>query len=215
MTQTIDFRFEALFLLLVAASLVSLVTVIVMAIAKRGRTAMKVLKTLGIVWGVYLAVVLIVAAATPQRVIPVGHDLCWDEMCFAVTNVKTAAQLDSSTAPVRADGTFYVVTVRVSSRARGRAQSERGLRAQLWSQQHTYPISEKGQAAWDAGHPESSALTTRVAPGQAIFSDQVFDVPAQSSDFGVLLTNGFTPGYFVIGECPLFHKPTILRISPE
>jgi hypothetical protein len=215
MTQAVDFRFEILFLLLVAITFVTLIVVIGMALATRSCTAKKLLKTLGIGWGVYLAIVLVVAAVTPQRVIPMNHDLCFDEMCFAVVNLQTASQLGPPGQSVRADGTFYIVTVRASSRARGRAQSEHGLHALLWSTGNTYQVSTKGQAAWDAAHPENAALTVRLRPGEAALSDQVFDVPALSRDFGVVLTNGFTPGLFIIGECPLLHKPTILRVSPD
>jgi len=215
MTQAVDFRFEILFLLLVAITLVTLVVAIGMAIAKRSSTAKKLLMILGIGWGAYLAIVLVVAAATPQRVIPMNHDLCFDEMCFAVVNVQTASQLGPPSQPVRADGAFYIVTVRASSRARGRAQSEHGLRALLWSPGKTFDVSANGQAAWDTAHPENVALTVRLRPGEAALSDQVFDVLTQSPELGVVLTNGFTPGFFVIGECPLLHKPTIFRVSPD
>ena len=215
MTQTIDFRFEILFLLGVAATLVTLLVVIGMALARRGSTAKKLLKILGISWGAYLAVVLAVAATRPQLVIPMNHDLCFDEMCFAVVNVQTATELGPASQPVRADGIFYIVTVRASSHARGRAQKENGLFARLWSPQRTYAVSAKGQAAWEAAHPENAPLITRLAPGQAVFSEQVFDLPAPATGLGLVLSNGFGPGYFVIGECPLLHKPTILRLSAE
>ena len=213
MTQTIDFRFELLFLFFVAVTLVALIASLAMALAKRGAAGRKLLKALGIGWCCYLAIVLLVAATRPQLRIPMNQDLCFDEMCFAVVNVQTASQLGPAYQPVRANGTFYVVSVRASSHARGRAQRENGLHALLWSPTGTHRVSAAGQAAWDAAHAENMALTTRLAPGQSVLSDQVFDVPATSSDSGLILTNGFGPGYFVIGECPLLHKPTILLIS--
>lgn len=215
MTQAVDFRFELLFLLLVATTFATFAVVMGMTLAKRGCAAKRVLKFLGIGWGVYLAIVLAVAAATPQRVIALNHDICIDEMCFAVVNVDKASQLGPANHPVRADGTFLIVTVRVTSRARGRTQSEQGLRALLWSPQATFPVSANGQAAWNATHAENAALTVRLRPGETNFSNQVFDVPVGSRDLGLALTHGFGPGYFVIGECPLLHKPTILRVSTE
>lgn len=212
MTQTIDFRFELLFLLCVAVTAITLIAAIVWALARRSCTAKKLLKGLAIGWGAYLAIVLVVAAATPQLVIPANHDLCFDEMCFATVNLQTATQLGPPAQPIRADGTFYIVTVRASSHARGRAQSELGLGAVLWSPQRTYAISPQGQAAWNAMHPDNAALTARLAPGQSVLSQQVFDVPAQTGELALVFTHGFTPGYLVIGECPLLHKPTILRL---
>jgi hypothetical protein len=215
MTQTIDFRFELLFLLLVALTLVALVSAAVMALAGRGAASLHLLKALGIGWACYLAVVLLVAAATPQLVISMNHDLCFDDMCFAVVDVQTASQLGPASQPVRAGGTFRIVTVRVSNRARGRTMAELGLRARLWSPRRTYAVSTTGQAAWDATHPENAVLTARLAPGQSVLSDRVFDVPASDGDLGVVLTNGFGPGYFVIGESPILHKPTILALPTQ
>ncbi len=212
MTQTIDFRFELLFLFLVAVTVVALIFALASAISRRGSAPLRLLKALGAVWACYLAIVLVVAAVTPQLVIPPNHDLCFDEMCFAVVNLQTARQLGPANQPVRADGTFYIVTVRASSHARGRAQKENGLYATLWSPGQTYPVSAKGQAAWDAAHPENAALTVRLRPGEAALSDQVFDVPAPPGDLGLTLSNGFGPGYFIIGERPLLHKPTILKL---
>lgn len=213
MTQAVNWPFELLFLFCVLISLICLITAVVLALRARRHGAKRLLVGLGTGWVAYLVVVFVVAAATPQRVIPMDRDLCFDEMCFAVINVQTASELGSVSTRRGANGMFYIVRVRIRSRARGRAQSENGLRARLWSPYGEYEISPAGQSAWNAAHPESVALTARLRPGQSVFSDQVFEVPARATDFGLVLSNGFTPSFFVIGECPLFHKPTVLRSS--
>lgn len=210
MTQTVDFRFELLFVFCVLISLISLITAVVLKFRGRRAASIRLLKALGIGWAAYLSIVFVVSAATPQRIVPMYQDLCFDEMCFAVVNVQTVPHIEA----VRASGMFYIVTVRVSSHARGRPQRERGLRARLWSPRHEYQISAAGQSAWETAHAQTVALTTRLLPGQSVLSDQVFDVPKQAREVGLVLSNGFTPGYFVIGECSLFHKPTIFRLSP-
>jgi hypothetical protein len=209
MTQTIDFRFEALFLLLALTSLVLLLVAIVLKTRAHGSVAKRLLTLLGVGWCVYLSIVFIVAAATPQIVVNPRQDLCFDEMCFAVTNVQTADRLSPS---IQSGGTFYVVTVRVINHARGRAMKENGLRAVLRAAHDTYEVTPVGQAAWDQLHPRNVPLTAFLQPQQGVLSDQVFDVPKAAGDLGLVLSNGFTPGYFVIGESPLFHKPTILRL---
>jgi hypothetical protein len=212
--QTIDFRFEILFLFGVLVSAICLVTALGLLILSRRSAAKRLLIGLGIGWAAYLSIVFIVAAATPQRVVPMHKDLCFDEMCFAVVNVQTVSSLGANIRPARATDIFYIVTVRVSSRARGRPQSERGLRAYLWSSGRCFEPSPRGQSEWQATHPETSAaLTTRVSPGQSILSDQLFEVPEPATNLGLVLNHGFTPGYFVIGECPLFHKPTVFQLS--
>lgn len=213
MIQTVDFRFELLFLFCVLISLICLITALVLVLRARRRTAKRLLKILGAGWVGYLLIVFLAAAASPQQIVPLRQNLCLDEMCFAVVNVQTAPQLGARSQPVQANGIFYIVTVRMSSHARGRAQSENGVRALLWSPNREYEISPRGQSAWEAAHPESVALTTRLRAGQSMLSDQVFDIPARARALGLVVTNGFGPGYFVIGECPLFHEPTIMRLA--
>jgi hypothetical protein len=209
MTQVIDFRFELLFLFCVASSLILLLAAFVLKLRGRRTATKRLFLGLGICWIAYLSTVVLVAATAPQRVIPRNQDLCSDEMCFAVVNLRTVSQIGNA----RANGIFYIVTMRVSNHGRGRAQSEQGLFARLWSPSQEYRESPGGQSAWDAAHTQNVSLTTHVQPGQSVLSEQVFDVPIGASDPGLVLSNGFTPGYFVIGECPLFHKPTIMLLN--
>lgn len=204
--------FELLFLFCVLISLISLVAAFALAVCARRSAAKRLLMFLGIGWALYLSVVFLVSALTPQRIIPMNQDLCLDEMCFAVVKVQTSSQLGPGNRQTRANGIFHIVTVRVTSQARRRVQREGGLRALLWSPDGEYQISPAGQRAWEEVHAETRALTTRLAPGESVFSDQVFDVPPQATNLSLVLSHGLTPGYFVIGECPLFHKPTILRL---
>lgn len=153
-------------------------------------------------------------AARPQRTIPVGQELCFDEMCFSVVNVQVVLQLGPASQPVKADGRFYVITVRVSSHSRGRVQSEGGLRALLWNSGNYYEVSSGGQRAWESVNGKTAKLTARLQPGESVESVQVFDLPQEASAPGLALSHGFTPGYFIIGECPLFHKPRTLKLTP-
>ena len=208
--------FELLFVGLFLASLIALISVLILAIRGRRRAAMRVLGTLGVGWAVYLFVVGAVAAAMatqPQRTIPMGQERCFDEMCFSVINVQVVPQLGPASQPVKADGMFYVIGMRVSSHSRGRTQSESRLRALLWDSGNYYGVSSGGQQGWEAVHGETAKLTARLRPGESIESVQVFDVPKEASAPGLVLSHGFTPGYFVIGECPLFQKPTIQRLA--
>jgi hypothetical protein len=209
MVQTVSFPFELLFIAGVLLTLVLLIAAAVSLVKRRFAAGRRLLIALATGWAVYLSIVFAVAAVTPGKIVPRNQDLCSDEMCFTVVDVKTAEQLGT----VRANGLFYVVTVRVSNHGRGRAQSERGLRALLWSDGHRFEVSEQGQRAWQAVHPSSLPLTSRVQPGESVLSDQVFEIEPQVADPGLVLSNGFTPGYFVLGECPLFHRPTMLRLS--
>ena len=205
--------FELLFLALFFASLIVLLTVLIMIIRGSRPAAMRLLQAVGAVWAVYLFIVVAVSATTRQRIIPMGQDLCFDEMCFAAVQAQSVSQLGSGDSAVGANGQFYIIIVRVSSHSRGRTQSERGLRALLWDSGKYYGVSPQGQRAWEADNGATSPLTARLRPGESVTSVQVFDVPKEVSAPGLVLSHGFTPGYFVIGECSLFHKPTIIQIN--
>lgn len=210
MTQTISPGFEALFLLAAALTAAALVAVGILLCRRRFATAKRLLIAFAFAWGIYLSIVFLVAASARQQILPRNHELCFDDICTSVAHVETSKQIGTLTA----DGVFFVVTVRVENRARGRAQRELGLRALLWSDGKQYETSSRAQTAWAKGHPETVPLTAQIEPGQSILSDQVFEVPASSTDTGIFLSHGFTPAYFVIGECPLFHSPTVLQLAP-
>lgn len=206
---------ELFFILLFLGTLVSLVTAVIMMARGRRTSARRLAMALAALWATYLGVVFAVAALTPQQVIDMNQDRCFDEICFAVVRVETATQLGPQSRPVRAAGKFYVVTIQVSSRSRGRTQREQGLRAMLWDSGRYFLISANGEQAWESAHGKTASLTDPLSPGETLLSVQAFDVPADVSAPGLVLTHGFTPGYFVIGECPLFHKPTIIRLTPR
>lgn len=205
--------FDLLFILLFLASVIALISILILLVRARRMSARRLFLIFGSVWAVYLAIVFLVAAATPQRVIPMNEEECYDEMCFSVAQVQTAPQLGPSHSPITAHGIFYVVTVKVASHSRGRTQGEGGIRALLWNSGKYYEVSPPAQRAWEATHAVTPVLTARLRPDESILSDQVFDVPARSSSLSLVLSHGFGPGYFVIGECPLFHPPTILRLE--
>jgi hypothetical protein len=210
MTQTVSFEYEALFLLVAALSCSALVAVGILLFRRRFAAAKRLLAALAFTSGTYLSIVFLVAATAHQQILPRNHELCFDDMCFAVAHVETTKQIGTAIA----NGVFYVVTVRVANHARRRAQRELGLRALLWSDGKQYETSSRAQSAWAEGHPESFPLTSKIQPGQSILSDQVFEIPASATGPGLFFSQGFTPGYFVIGECPLFHKPTVLQLAP-
>ena len=204
---------ELLFVLLFLGTLVTLLWILILTVRRHWARAKRLGLAVGIVWVVYLAIVIGTAAGEPQHILPMNQDRCFDEICFSVVDFAVVSQLGPAASPVKAAGKFYVVTVRVSSRSRGRAQSENGIRARLWNSGEYFPVSNRGEQAWEASHGMTSSLTARLNPGESVLSVQVFDVPADVPSPGLVLDHGFTPGFFVIGECPLFHKPTIVQLA--
>ncbi len=203
--------FELLFLAFVITTLFVLPVAFVQRKRKRGGSG-RILRGIALFWAIYLALVVLVSAFKPQRLIPFGQDRCLDDMCFAVQNVETFGRIGLPSEPLNAQGTFYVVTIRVTNRSLGRTMSERGIRAVLTDEGKTFEVSPQGQRAWESTRT-NSALTKQLAAGESVASTQVFDLPQSATDPKLLLTHGWTPGYLVIGESPIVHEPALQLLT--
>ena len=67
--------------------------------------------------------------------------------------------------------------------------------------------------AYDAQNVQSPKLTQKIAPGRK--HPCAFSSSRCHQGWRILrsrLDHGFTPGYFVIGESPFFHKPDIHQL---
>jgi len=177
----------------------------------RGRRAeaMKHIAWLAAVLSLYLIILLTVSILQPRKLVPIGQDQCFDEMCFAVVNFDEIPPL---TAAVQAGDASRViqVTIRVANRGRS-AHSESLIRA--------YLIDSKGRT-WEplpglSGNP----LTTRVAAGSQMLSQPMFRVSKDSASLSLVFTHGhWQPGRLVIGDSDsLAHKPAgvPLEVLPQ
>lgn len=196
--------YELLFILLFLGSLFSL---LLSAFLIRRAASRKILLALASVWAVYLAILAVTDLLSAQKVYQAGQEQCFDEMCFAVADAQAlpAPASTPSATPTR----LYVVKVRVTSHSRGRAQSEGGLRGRLYQGNTYINVSQAAQQAYDAQYGDSPSLTQTIAPGESVLAVLVFEIPPQFTAPSLTLDHGFTPGYFVIGESPFFHKPDI------
>jgi hypothetical protein len=202
---------DLLFILLFLSSVVACIVILILLATGRRAAAGKALLGAGAVWCVYLAVLAgSELMAQPQTMAP-GQDRCFDEMCFAVVR----AQSSPSPGARGANRRLYVVTIRITSRSRGRAQSEGGLRARLYDHGTYFDVSPQAQGVYELDHGKSPMLTQRLAPGESVQSVLVFEVPGNIAHPGLTLDHGFTPGYFVIGESPFFHGPDILTLPQD
>ena len=203
--------YELIFILLFLGSVISL---LLSPFLRRIGGFRKLFVTLASVWAVYLVVLAFTDVFSPQKVFKNGEEQCFDELCFAVADVQTTpTQTLDPSATTRSR--LYVVKVRVTSHSRGRAQAEGGLRGRLYDGDTYINVSEDAQKAYDAEHCENLKLTQKVAPGENIISVLVFEVPQGITHPALTFDHGFTPGYFVIGESPFFHKPAVHQLPRD
>ena len=111
--------FDLLLIFLVLASVAGIVAALAALLLRRRVLAARVIAAIAGAWAIYLGTGTAVALMTPQHIVSLGEDRCFDELCFAVMGYNRT----SSTNPGKS---FYIVDVRISNRSRGRAQREIG-----------------------------------------------------------------------------------------
>ena len=145
-----------------------------------------------------------------------NENQCFDDICFAATSAETLPAVGKPPQTAAARDIFYLVTVRVSSRARGRVQRAKDAAVELVdSQRRRYPQSAAGQAAYESAKGPSLPLSGAVAPGESFSSVRVFEVPEDAGPVGLVVIHGASQEWFIVGDSmSLFHKPTIISLVP-
>lgn len=191
--------FDLLFIVIVLASVATLAAVVASALRGHLRPAAELLAVCSVCLAFYLGVIIVVSLASPQRVLALGEDQCFDDWCIAVDDASR------SEAPSRAE---YVVTLRVSNRARRIAQRENGV--------VVYMLDEKGRRFESAANPSAAPLNLLLQPGESVTMPRTFEVSGASGQLMLVVGHeGSTrfPGLFIIGDdSSLFHKPTIVHV---
>lgn len=148
--------------------------------------------------------------ASPQRVLALHQDRCFDDWCLAVERVAHTQVIRG----VQARGRFYLVTVLVSSRARGISQRARDAQVYLVDAQGgRYNLAPAAQCALDRSGAGGQPLDTELAPSGTFMRTSAFDIPLHALRVGLVVTHGLFPDVLVIGGQQSFlHKPTIILL---
>ena len=182
------------------------------SLAQRERTkARRGIVWLAAVWIVYLITELAVARTQPQRIVVIGQEQCFDEMCFTVTGMQEVPGFFGRNASGRdkaGDGSRLLrIMIRIQNRGSGRAQSEKLIRS--------YLVDRHGRRWNELPGLTGVPLTTPVAPGNSVVSEPVFQVPPDADGLGLVFTHGrWQPGVLVIGDSDsLGHRPTLVPLE--
>lgn len=207
--------FELLLIVMVLATLVVLLVAGTHLLRGRNARAGSLLKKHAVALGIYLVALVSVSLASPQRVVALKEDRCFDDWCVAVEGVTVEEQLGQGS--VVPDGVFYVVTLKLSNRARARSQRASSAAVHLLDEHgRRHDVSERGQAALAAQLGDVPPLTSTIDVGSALLTFQVFELPRGARGIELTIEHpvGFSPGLLVIGdEGALFHRPTIVRLD--
>ncbi|MEO6890044.1 MAG: hypothetical protein ABI456_11890 [Ktedonobacteraceae bacterium] len=206
--------FDFVLILAVLGCVVALFLLGYFLLRRQWGRARRILLALGSFLVVYAVVLLSVSLLSPQRVLAMHQNRCFDDWCLSVERAVQQPTIGDAPTVVTAHGTFYLVTVRVSSQARGITQ--RALDAQVYlldAGGQRFDLDASGQQALDATGQGGQPLDSRLAPGGSFTRTVVFDLPRSSSHLALVVTHGLFPDVLIIGsEQSLFHKPTIIQI---
>jgi hypothetical protein len=190
---------DLLFIAVVFTSVGALAAVSVSALLGRARLALKLLAVYGICLALYLGVEVAVSLASPQRVLALGEDRCFDDWCIAVDDVTR------NDLPAR---TEYTVTLRLSSRARRVPQRENGI--------VVYIADESGGRFDAVADPSATPFNVLLQPGEAVTTTRTFDVAGAAGQPVLVMGHAGSrrfPGLFIIGDdSSLLHKRMIVRL---
>jgi hypothetical protein len=154
------------------------------------------------IWVLYMGTLLSVSLMRPQKVVAIGQDQCFDEMCFAVTEVQELPGY------LIHDGSRLVrISVRISNHGKEKRQSERLIQA--------YLVDKQGRRWAESTAVSGVRLRAQVAAGDSVISQPVFKVAKDATGLGLVFTHGQRqPGVFVIGDSDsLFHKRTVVWLG--
>ena len=146
----------------------------------------------------YIGVVYLSTALSTKQLVPRGTPFCNDDWCLAVETVKQSAE---------GIHTRYDITLKISSRARGRAQRENGA-------SDVFLEDAQGRRFDALAGPPDVLLNVLLQPGQAVRAQRHFDVPIESREIRLGIGRVTTlPFCTVIGECAAFGKGTMLLLD--
>jgi hypothetical protein len=196
-----NFR-ELLLLVLVGWTLVGAIGITISWVRHERAKAIRHSMWIVGVWVAYLGILLWISLTRPQKVVALGQDQCFDQMCFAVTGVQELPGY------LTHDGSYLVrVSVRISNHNQEKMQSDQRMQA--------YLIDKQGRD-WDESTAVSGVpLSVRVAAGDSVMSNPIFKVARGATGLGLIFTHGrWQPGVLVIGDSDsLFHQRTVVWLG--
>ncbi|HXA19347.1 MAG TPA: hypothetical protein VN380_20315 [Thermoanaerobaculia bacterium] len=203
---------DLLFLVCFAAAVITIGRIAYLALRGRFRVARTTLIRLVACIAAYMLVLIGVSLAEPRKEIPIGERRCFDDWCITVEQASRQKTIGAVTAA----GTFCVVTLRVSSRAKGSRQRETDIDVYLIDDLgRRIEVSLSGQTALTQAGLAGEPLTSFVNPGASFQSCLAFDVPPDAHHLGLVkASHGWFPVRLIIGDAQSWlHKPTVTPLG--
>jgi len=203
--------FDLLLILMVLATVAGIAAALAAFAFHRRVFALRSLAVIVGAWVVYLGIGTAIALMTPQHIMSLGEDRCFDEMCFAVMGWNRIPSTNAGKA-------FYLVDVRISNHSRGRVQREIGRKGVLIDRGgRVYEVSTQGMHALSpANGAPFPGLDAEVAPGQTLETKLVFELRDDVDYPGFALGSSLAlnPARIMLGDEDHFlHWPTVVPLD--
>ncbi len=189
-----------MFAVVCLGTLGTLAVVLVLLLRRRSQFAALIARRWGLCCGLYIAAIVVVSLLSSRQVLRAGERRCFDDWCIAVESARVIAN------PVRSEVEECSVRMRISSRARGARQREKGVAV--------YVVDTQGHRYVAAPDSSEVPFDTLLGPGESIAVTRRFGIPSAVHGLALIIRHeGFYPGALIIGdEQSLFHKPALLEL---
>ncbi|HZS45901.1 MAG TPA: DUF4352 domain-containing protein [Blastocatellia bacterium] len=169
---------------------------------------------------VYFGLLFGVSFASFQKTVKLNEEFCIWELCFSAPSMETTKTIGIGANQSIAQGRYYIVNVKIRSDAKRVIQTlqpESVRVVAIDDHGRCYTFSVAGQKSLDAANsnpPLSLPWFHNLNPGESSERQIVFDLPADTKNPSLEITEGQWPTYLVIGdENSFFHKKTRIRLN--
>ncbi len=198
-------------------------------VRKKGGLVQKVLVAAIAVAGLYAGLVLAASLASKEKALDFGEQKYFCEVdcheAYSVVNVRATKTLGTPPDQETAEGTYYVVTVKVwfdertisNRRARNMPLTPNPRTVTVVDESgRQYEPSTDGQRALEQAQGKSIPFTQRLRPGESYTTDVVFDLPLGIRSPRLFITTADWPTRFLIGhENSPFHKKIMFQLESQ
>ncbi len=170
---------------------------------------------------VYALVLLGVSLFSQPRLLNLGQERCFDEMCYSVIETTFSPTLTAGTQVLHAEGRYLIATLQLRSAARRTAQmpsEPEVFVVDIPHQRAGARITQALAAEDESGLAAGQVVTARqlwitpLQPGETVIRWVAFDIPVEFAEPGLVVEEGMGPvlSSILIGdENSFWHSKTI------
>lgn len=124
---------------------------------------------------------------TTESVAKVGESVTDKDLDFVVTDITTAKTLGNSFTKKDAQGTFQVITLKITNQGKETKTIDSSMFQLTDSEGRTFDRSVEGQSAKGFGEGNVDLFLQQVQPGLSVTGDIVFDIPDSATGLQLIV----------------------------